>query len=76
MKSAKYFQSPEKNLLEGTVPLQCSSEVLSITLGIVTVLMTDAFCKHVKSCTKCCVCTFKLELYEVHICYKFCKLKV
>jgi len=63
MKSAKYFQSPEKNLLEGTVPLHCNCGVFSITLGIVTALMTDAFCKHVNSCTKavpvhlsfCCV---------------------
>jgi hypothetical protein len=52
MKSAKYFQSPEKNLLEGTVPLHCNDDVFSITLGIVTALMTDAFCKHVNCCTK------------------------
>lgn len=52
MKSAKYFQSPEKNLLEGTVPLRCNCGVFSITLGTVTALMTDAFCKHVNSCTK------------------------
>jgi hypothetical protein len=52
MESAKYFQSPEKNLLEGTVPLHCNCGVFSITFGMVTALMTDAFCKHVNSCTK------------------------
>lgn len=45
MKSAKSFQSPAKNLLEGTIPSFCCCDVLSVTLGIVTALMTDAFCK-------------------------------
>jgi hypothetical protein len=61
MKSAKYFQSPEKNLLEGTFPLHCNCGVFTITLGIVTALMTDAFCKHVNIYTKAVsVCTLKL----------------
>jgi hypothetical protein len=51
---AKCSQSPEKNLAEGIVPACRSCAVLSITLGIVAALMTDAFCKAYQQFYKGC----------------------